>query len=488
MPEPEVYPVFLSSDEVIGLIAYHRTTALSGRPPGAPPMFNRWKSHVIGGSSDEREYPLVQAMRMVLARVHWWRTNRRNGHVPRPCPIGPIHPVARGHVRWAIRAHNTTAIQTIALLRTDVRRWLAACEAHDTNIEQATAILCAETAAGHIVAFGRAGVWRSKRYTSGTHERIPPEFFASPHNTILPDGWATCGFDQSVQHWADWKGPDWGDVRFRRDEAFRLFGRPVPGEEVTTPSETNSERTKSQQITTIRKRRIERFQENQRICREWVCLADVADWCARASGDIKPDEERRVIAFTELGRSLNAGEFEQNGRSRVLFLNPSTCLAKMTREQMSRITAANPSDIVRSCYLAHCWIPTALCRSWFDARRVLLPPWLKTPPLLSTANQRQNGDQPTNQKLDVASPLRVRANDPGVLPLWLTPMQALAWVCTFDVGVVWRADLERGHHALADQPDEFPDEWFPPRHRSDHAHFGCMAWRLSRRSRLGDFL
>ena len=41
--EPAVYPVFLAADEVIGLIAYGRTTALKGPVPGAPRMFERWK-------------------------------------------------------------------------------------------------------------------------------------------------------------------------------------------------------------------------------------------------------------------------------------------------------------------------------------------------------------------------------------------------------------------------------------------------------------
>ena len=81
MPEPEVYPVFLSSDEIIGLIAYRRTTALSGRPPGAPAMFYRWKSHLIAGSLEERQHPLVIAIRLVLSRVHWWRENNE-GEVP----------------------------------------------------------------------------------------------------------------------------------------------------------------------------------------------------------------------------------------------------------------------------------------------------------------------------------------------------------------------------------------------------------------------
>jgi hypothetical protein len=221
--EPAVLPVFLASDEVIGLIAYRRTTALNGPIPGAPPMFERWTSHLTGGSWDDRQYPLVQDMRLVLARVRWWQQRNRPGHAA--CPIRPLHPIARGHVRWAIRRHKRTAVGTICLLRADVRQWLRAREAHDLAIERATAILCGEIAAENIVAWGQPGTWRTRRFTRGSHEAIPPVFFANPHNTIQSDGWATCGWDASAQHWADWNGTDWGDVRFKRDDVLKLWPR-----------------------------------------------------------------------------------------------------------------------------------------------------------------------------------------------------------------------------------------------------------------------
>jgi hypothetical protein len=106
-----------------------------------------------------------------------------------------------------------------------VRQWLRACEAHDLVIERATAVLCAEIAAENIVAWGQPGVWRTRRFTRGIHEALPSVFFANPHNTIQCDGWATRGWDTSAQHWANWNGPDWGDVRFRRDNVLKLWPR-----------------------------------------------------------------------------------------------------------------------------------------------------------------------------------------------------------------------------------------------------------------------
>jgi hypothetical protein len=102
---------------------------------------------------------------------------------------------------------------------------LAAREAHDEALARATQILCQEGAAERISAWGRPGVWSSRRFIIGIHEFIPSAFFANPRNTILPDGWATCGWDATVQHWADWNGPDWGDVLFKREEVFALMAR-----------------------------------------------------------------------------------------------------------------------------------------------------------------------------------------------------------------------------------------------------------------------
>jgi hypothetical protein len=229
--EPSVYPVFLASEDVIGLIAYGRTTALRHPAPGEPPFFERWNSELMFGDSSERQHPLVRGMRLVLARVRWWQLSKRRHDNLVHCPIRPLDRVSRSHVRWAIRHNNRTAVGTIGLLRTDVRQLIAAREAHEITIERATAILCAEIAAEKFVAWGRPGVWRSRRFKSGIHKEIPFIFFANPHNTIQSDGWATCGWDVTVQHWTDWDGPDWGDVRFRRDDIFKLWPPTRPADD-----------------------------------------------------------------------------------------------------------------------------------------------------------------------------------------------------------------------------------------------------------------
>jgi hypothetical protein len=293
-------------------------------------------------------------------------------------------------------------LETVALLRADVRQLLAAQAAHEIAIERATAILCAEIAAGHIVAYGRPGIWRKRRFTSGLPEAIPSVFFAEPENTIQADGWATCGWDMSGQNWADWNGPDWGNVRFKRDDAFELFGKPISGGEAMD-ADSDASRTITQalqdmrptdgwpranadvediqraarrEVEGIRARRIERFRQRQRKLSEWVCFADISDWCARTTGDIKPDEERRILTYQELRKSLTIGEFEQAGRSRVLFLSPATSIAKMTRERFDLIATVFDGETLNSEYLSCCWIPRDLCQQWFDSKRLPTPQWL----------------------------------------------------------------------------------------------------------------
>jgi hypothetical protein len=222
--ELEALPVFLCASEAIGLIAYGRATALASPVPGAPPIFERWQTHVTGASPHERQYPLVHRMRLALARVYWWKQRKRTGTGPAECPIRPLRPADRAEVRWAIRKHDTTAIKTVALLRSDVRQLLAAQSARKDAVDRTVRIICAEIAAEHLIAFGRPGSWRNKT-VAGKHERIPSEFFANPHVTIRTDGW---------RELAEWAGPDWGDVRFRRDEVLQLFHLAFPAPPQTT--------------------------------------------------------------------------------------------------------------------------------------------------------------------------------------------------------------------------------------------------------------
>jgi hypothetical protein len=317
-PEPPALPVFLSSDEVIGLLAYGRTGALDGPVPGAPPMFKRWSSHLTGGMADDRQYPLVRDIRLVLARVRWWKRRKRGPANHGACPIRPLDFIARAHMRVAIRRHGMTAVRTIALLRTDVRQSIRAVAEHNRLIGNTRAALCAEIAAGNLVALGRPGHWQKRRFTSGLPEAIPPAFFANPNNTILPDGWATGGSEGA----ADRNGPDWGDLRFERDEVFRLMNgmqsQPRALDEEVVPP-TTAQRTVAQQTA----------------LRNWL----VAEMKRAPNAPRSKDDMRKAAADAKLEFSKRA--FERCWGIAIVEAENATAWSKPGRKSKRRIDTPN---------------------------------------------------------------------------------------------------------------------------------------------------
>ena len=87
--------------------------------------------------------------------------------------------------------------------------------------------------------------------------------------------------------------------------------------------------------------RINRFAERQRQTREWINFAEIAEWCSKEDQSIVPSKEKRAAAFNTLTSDLLAGEFEENGRSRVLYLHPATAKARMARDWLQDAIAHN---------------------------------------------------------------------------------------------------------------------------------------------------
>lgn len=110
-----------------------------------------------------------------------------------------------------------------------------------------------------------------------------------------------------------------------------------------TPFDPASGKTQSK---SWRIARIDRFRALQQYDREWINFAEIADWCSREDGSIAPNEQKRAMAFDSLEKDLLAGEFEENCRSRVLYLHPFTTKARMTREWLTDV-------IEHNCDLSH---------------------------------------------------------------------------------------------------------------------------------------
>jgi hypothetical protein len=121
--------------------------------------------------------------------------------------------------------------------------------------------------------------------------------------------------------------------------------------------------------------RIKRFTEHQRCVGEWINFADIAEWCSREDSSILPNEQKRVAAFETLQRDLLAGEFEENGRSQVLFLHPAVAKARMTRSSLIEAAEYNYDGKHGRSYAAHCWIRREMAERWFQNHRLSLPPW-----------------------------------------------------------------------------------------------------------------
>jgi hypothetical protein len=83
---------------------------------------------------------------------------------------------------------------------------------------------------------------------------------------------------------------------------------------------------------------------------------------------------------------LLAGDFEEAGESQVLFLHPGLSVPmatpkvplqarRMTREWLrgaikAPATQMDPLEIIRSGYLAHCWIPRLMAEHWLAKHRL----------------------------------------------------------------------------------------------------------------------
>jgi hypothetical protein len=68
--------------------------------------------------------------------------------------------------------------------------------------------------------------------------------------------------------------------------------------------------------------RIEKWKIRQHHTPDWVCLAQIVDWCARRPGDIGRDPWRRTEAYSELQQSIMFGEFGKGKHLKVMYLGP----------------------------------------------------------------------------------------------------------------------------------------------------------------------
>jgi hypothetical protein len=115
--------------------------------------------------------------------------------------------------------------------------------------------------------------------------------------------------------------------------------------------------------------KIERFEERQRKTRECINFKEIAEWCSEEDGSIKQNENKRAAAFDRLANDLLAGEFDENGRSRVHFLHRHIA-KKVTPEWFKDVIDHNWDGHHGRFILAHCWMHKSVFKRWRAKHRL----------------------------------------------------------------------------------------------------------------------
>jgi hypothetical protein len=216
--------------QALHLIAFGTVDGANEFSPYDPPLWVRKLRDKWGvlhwGINSGRHFSLVRDIRHLLARVKWWRTrSRRSSKYPSYLPTLP--PNKRAYIRRLVRHYNKPVAELLADLRGDLKSVIAEKERFEAAIGTACQTLCRGAASGEITVVGRPGLSRVGQFKTEVHEPVPASFFASRTRIITFDGWATCAPDSpEAQYWA---GPDWGDLRFMRDELLSCLREPAPG-------------------------------------------------------------------------------------------------------------------------------------------------------------------------------------------------------------------------------------------------------------------
>jgi hypothetical protein len=125
------------------------------------------------------------------------------------------------------------------------------------------------------------------------------------------------------------------------------------------------ERVRNREAGKLHQNRIRRFEKTQRQKREWINFAEIAEWCSELSGTGVPNEAAHENAYRMLERDLLAGAFEEDGRSRVLFLFPGVARARMTHQWLRAAIEHNYDNKYGRSYLQRCWLPRDLFERWY---------------------------------------------------------------------------------------------------------------------------
>lgn len=213
-------------------------------------------------------------------------------------------------------------------------------------------------------------------------------------------------------------------VEIRREDLERLWPSPPALEEPRGPLEcatagleasgTEEQLARKWQREKWRRQWISKFAGRQRTVRRWIAVADLADWCAQSTTSVSIEVEARTreLAYRRLTESVQKGEFEHDGRSKILYLDTlvtsdgASPRCRLTREQFEiafDIAAALPAASLPITVLNCCWLPDDLARQWLEVHGYRSPPYLES---VQTAPAGGGGGQHARPMSTVSAELR----------------------------------------------------------------------------------
>ena len=163
----------------------------------------------------------------------------------------------------------------------------------------------------------------------------------------------------------------------------------------TPVDETDDDKRAKQakQARQWRAARMERFAQAQLRKRDWINFEEVAVLCSELDGSGVPNEAAFENACRNLERDLLTGDFEDNGRSRVLYLHPRTVETRMTKEWYQDAIQYDYDDHRgRSQFLPWCWFSRAMYERWAAKHNLPISPPRFRPKHLATAAPEPTDD------------------------------------------------------------------------------------------------
>ena len=201
----------------------------------------------------------------------------------------------------------------------------------------------------------------------------------------------------------------------------------------STPVDETDDDKRAKQARQWRAARMERFAHTQLRKREWLNFEEIAELCLELNGSGVPNEAARENAFKNLERAVLLGDFDENGRSRVLYLHPSTVRTRMTREWLQDAIEYNyDGHRGRSKFLPWCWVSRAMYERWAAKHNLpISPPRFRPEHAVTavvaqatasdrlprpTAKRRRPADEQIRQELEKKA--REYINTPGGKTCW----------------------------------------------------------------------